>query len=281
MHGLALSNLESFVDNLRRALREFHRQRRAERTRRGGHPTGTEELATAFRLVEFHEGSAIMTLIPDVEDAEETAPPIGKVEPLAIENLHALLDAVEVDDQVVDPAVTDAIESARRALGHDGTIAVKLNGRPKPRRVVIDRERVESLERRVERRPPQRLRISGRLHMIDLEPDRVGIRAANGVDWTCSYPHELEEKVRALVGKNVWARGVGSELGGAKGSLTIAEIDAVGEYEQTRLFTFERVPLDDLMAEQGIRGPQGTISIVPPEVTDEEFERFLEATLDE
>ena len=281
--GLPLSNLEAFVDDFRRALRDFHRQRRAERTRRGGHPSGREELATAFRLLEFRRGSAVMTLLPDVRDESEEQPALGDVEPLAIENLRALLDAIESDDAVIDPAVTDAVEGARSALGDDGKIKVKLDGeQPRHRRsVVIDRERVAVLERRVERQAPRARRVSGRLHMIDLEPDRIGIRAANGVDWSCSYPDELEEIVRGLVGTNVWVRGIGRELTGAKGTLEINEIHPIGEFEQTRLFTFERVPLAELMAEQGILGPQGTISIVPPEVTDEEFDRFFTATLED
>jgi hypothetical protein len=124
-------------------------------------------------------------------------------------------------------------------------------------------------------------RISGRLHMIDLEPDRIGIRAADGVDWSCSYPEELEPTVKALVDSNVWGRGVGQQLSAAKGTLRLEEIHAVGEHEETPLFTFERVPLADLMEQQGITGPQGRLSIMPSEIGDEELDAFLDAILDE
>jgi hypothetical protein len=281
--GLLLGNLTTFVEEFRRALRDFDRHRRAERTRRGGHPSGREEFVTAFRLVDFSPGSAVMTLLPEVPASEaQDQPALAKAEVLPEENLRALLDAVEDPKVVLDPAVTDALDGARRSLGVNGQIDIRLGDRRRPRRqVVIDERRVAALRERVREPVPRLLRVSGRLHMIDLEPDRVGIRARDGIDWICSYKDELENAVRALVGMNVWARGTGQVISAARGTMRISEIHAIGEYAQTPLFTFERVPVEQLMLEQGIEGPQGKVSIVPDDLSDEEVDLFFDAIIDQ
>jgi hypothetical protein len=281
MRGLPLANLEIFVEEFRRALREFDRQRRAEPTRRGGHPKTREEQVTAFRLVEFAPGSALMTLEPDIRKEAGDQKALAEVEPLPVENLNAFLDAIARPDEIIDPAVTEAVERARRALGADGKIEIKLGGRRRPRRsALIDHDVVAGLERRVAKQREKMLRISGRLHMIDLEPDRIGIRAPNGVDWSCSYPSELEDEVKSLVDSNVAARGVGRLVSPAKGTLRIEDIRPVGEFEQTPLFAFEQVAVADLIAQQGIRAPRGPVSILPADVDDEDVDAFL-AALDE
>jgi hypothetical protein len=219
----------------------------------------------------------------DRSDLDEEQAAIADAEALATENLRSLLDSIEHADAEVDVSVTEALEKARRALGSDGRIGVVLAGgtrRPRPRRVDIDAERIAELERRARRQQPRQTRISGRLHMIDVEPDRVGIRAGDGVDWTCTYPEELEKTVKALIDTNVSARGVGQRLGASRGTLALESIQPVGEYEQTELFTFERVPLDELMRQQGIRGPQGGASILPDDLTDDEVDAFVEALND-
>lgn len=147
-HGLPLANVAAFVDHVRRALRDFDRQRQGARTSRGGHPTSREELVTAFRLVEFKPGSAIMEL--EAMTATEVGDKsLGDVESLAVENLRAFMDSLEGDD-VVEPAVTDAVEAARRTLGNDGRIEITIGThRRRPnRRVVIDADRVAKLEGR-------------------------------------------------------------------------------------------------------------------------------------
>jgi hypothetical protein len=276
--GLPLSNFAAFVDDFRRALREFDRQRQAARTGRGGHPTAREDLVTAFRLVSFKPGSALVELepiAPPVPDEDQTAIDGGEL--LSLETLRAFMEALERDD-VVDPAVTAPIAGARRALGADGKIAIGIGrGRRPKRRVVIDEARVEALEQRARRYPPRRMQISGRLHMVDVEPDRVAIRAADGIDWVSRYPEDLEPKVMALVGANVWARGLGQLVTPSRGNLTIEQLEPVDEYEQTALFTFERVAVEDLLMQQGVKGPQGAIALVPDDITDEELDRFLDA----
>jgi hypothetical protein len=282
VHGLALSNFAAFIDDFRRALRDFDRQRRAEPTGRGGHPTTREDLVTAFRLVSFKAGSAIVELepiAPPVEDADQAA--IEGAELLPLETLRAFMETIEREEPL-DPAVTQSVAGARRALGPDGKIGIAVGNRTGPkRRIVIDEERVELLERRARRFAPRRMRISGRLHMIDVEPDRVAIRAADGIDWVCRYPEAMEMKVKALVDANVWAQGFGQLASASRGNLTLDRLEPAAEFEQTPLFTFERIPLEDLLEEQGIRSPQGALSIVPPDVSDEELDAFLDAVLDD
>lgn len=282
--GLPLSNFATFVDEFRRALRDFDRQRRADRTGRGGHPSGREELVAAFRLLEVKPGSSILTLEPIAPDGLADQATLAEVERLAMENLRSLLDAIESDDQSIDPAVAQAVGNARRALGGDGRIEVKIvdHHRRRRRRVVIDSKRMEALERRVRRYQPGIVRVSGRLHMIDLEPDRVGIRSTDDIAWTCSYSPELEPNIMALLNQTVWVRGLGQlQQTGRRGTLVIDEIQPIGEFEQTPLFTFERIPLEDLTRDQGITAPQGRISVIPEDVSDEELEKYLAAVLDD
>ena len=278
-HGLPLGSFAAFVEDFRRALRDYDRQRRTTRTRRGGHPSGREELVTAFRLVGFEAGSAIVTLEPVPVPVEEGQEAIEGAELLAIENLRSLLDSIEGADSPLDAAVTEALGGARRALGDRGRIEVVLADAPsrKPRRVVIDEQKVADLERRVRRYAPRQTRISGRLHMIDVEPDRVAIRATDGVDWICTYPEEMEREVKALIDTRVVARGVGQLQSANRGSLRLEEVQPVGEFEQTELFTFERQPLEALMELQGISGPQGRPSITPDEISDDELDAFVAA----
>ena len=138
----------------------------------------------------------------------------------------------------------------------------------------------ENMERRVNDRacrPPARsIRISGRLHLIDLEPDRVGIRATNGVDWTCRYPNHLEAEIKALLGETVWVQGAGQETGAQRGSLEIEELQAVGKFEQNELFSYERVPLDALRDAQGIMSATGPEAHqLPADVSDEQLDAYL------
>lgn len=280
--GLPLANFAAFIDDFRRALREFDRQRGARPTRRGGHPTAREDLVTAFRLVTFKPGSALVELEPiappPADEAQET---IEGAELLPLQTLRAFVETIARDDPL-DPAVTAPVAGARRALGADGKISIAIRrGRRGERAVVIDEARVEKLERRARRYAPRRMQISGRLHMIDVEPDRVAIRAADGIDWVCHYPEELESRVKALVDTTVWARGLGRLTGASRGTLSIDQLEPVDDYEQTPLFTFERIAVEDLMAQQGVRGPQGRGSLLPPDVPLEELDEFLAAILDE
>ena len=240
-HGLPLSNLEAFVGEVRRALRDFDRQRQGARTARGGHPTVREELVTGLRLVEFKPGSAIMELEPIVPiELDESQLSMAEAEQLAVENLRAFIDSIQ-GDGVLDPAVTDAVESARKALGPDGRIEITVGAPKRPRKhAVIDSDVVAALQQRSRRAATRRMQISGRLHMLDDEPRKVGIRAADGVDWICSYEPELEERVASLMRTRVIARGMGSQQSSSRGRLEISEIDPVESYEATPLFTFER-----------------------------------------
>jgi hypothetical protein len=279
-HGLPLANFSAFVESFRNALRDFDRQRTGSRTRRSGHPTTREDLVTAFRLVSFKPGSAICELEaiapPADDDAQEH---IEGAELLPLETLRAFVDSIE-QEEPVDDAVTTALGKARRSLGDDGRIDITIGRGRRRRRAVIDARRVDALEKRAKHFPASYTRITGHLHMIDLEPDRVGIRAADGVEWSCSYPPELEKTVKGLVGDTVAVAGFGQKVTSNRGTLTLETIDMAGGYEQTDLFTLERIPLYSLVERQASVRP-GLVSVLPDDLTEDEADDFLAALLDD
>lgn len=280
-HGLPWENLAGFVDEIRRALREHDRQRQGARAGRGGHPSGREELVTSFRLVRFLPGSAIMELEPIAADvADESQETLGEVETLSVENLRAFIDTLE-SDSIVDPVISQAVEGARRQLGDDGKIEISV-GPPKhpSRHTIIDADTVAALAARGRRATSHRMTVSGRLHMVDVEPGKLAIRAGDGTDWVCSYPSEMEDDVAALVRQRVWARGVGTRQSASRGKLELDEIRPIERPVQSPLFVFERLPLADLIADQGITGPQGLQRLLPDDVDDEELDAFVDALLE-
>lgn len=278
-HGLPLANFSAFVENFRNALRDFDRQRTGTRTRRSGHPTTREDLVTAFRLVSFKPGSAICELEPIAPADDDTQERIEGAELLPLETLRAFVDSLD-QDEPVDDAVTQSIAKARRSLGDDGRIDITIGRGRRRRRAVIDARRVDALERRARHFPARFTRITGHLHMIDLEPDRVGIRAADGVEWSCSYPPEFEKVVKELVGETVAVTGLGQRLTSNRGTLVLETIEQAGGFEQTDLFTLERVPLYSLVERQTSVRP-GLVSVLPDDLTDDEADDFLAALLDD
>jgi len=278
--GLPLHNLETFIDELLRGMRAFSRSRRWEPTVKAGHPTRRDELVTAFRLVELRTGSAVLTIeqaiLPDEPDEELAA----FAATAAVDNFNAMLEALARPEEF-DPDVADALSKARRALGENGRIAVRRQGTP-DHPVVIDESTERVLQERTSRRQPRMLRVSGRLHLIDLEPYRVGIRDTEGIEWTCQYTEELTPKVKALLDANVWVRGVGRITAARRGSLTLEEIHALDEFEQPALFTYEPVPVDDLMLQQGISGPPPSGALALPDgLTEEQVDEYFAAVLGE
>lgn len=280
--GVALATFETFIDQFLTALRYHYRATGAEPAKKTGHPTTKEELVTAFRLVGFRTGSGIAVLEPETEEEEETE--LGNVPTLALANLTSLLDAVD-SREPLDGAVITALEGARKALGVAGRFSVTMRDAdaPAPRVVALDETLMGELRPEREEAAERVQTISGSLHAIDLEPDKVGIRTATGVDWSCRYPPELEEVVKSLIGSRVWVRGVGGLSSARSGSLTIDELHVIPEHEQTALFTHETVPLEDLLTRQALRAtPQGLRAVTDPEWEDsDESDRFLEAIFDD
>lgn len=276
--GITLTSLESFIDEFVRGLRAFDRVRHGSRALKAGQPGARGEAATAFKIVSLRPGSAIATLEPLQAGDAELFPGEGT---LAISNLDALFAELDGSGSF-DPDVADALERARAALGPDGSIVIShRRGRRRIGRVVVDEGKVGRLRSRAPERAPGEIRVVGRLHMIDLEPPhKVAIRAADGVDWLCRYEPELEAHVKALLDSTVWARGLGIVTGAQRGSLDIEEIHSAGDPEQGPLFTFERIPLEQLMSEQGVSGPQGELTQLPPTaLTDTEVDEYLHAIL--
>lgn len=204
------------------ALRGYDRVRRAEPARKAGHPERRSERVAAFRLVEFTTGSAVATLESAAREEQDEALFDDQEDP-AIENLGALADQL-ARDEALDAEVLDALDSARRALGEDGCIGLSLPGQDSA--LTIDRERIELLRGQPSDDASTVGQVSGRLHLIDLEPGRIGIRTPTGVEWSCRYGEELEETVKKLIDKVVVADGEGrltqpaARFHGARGAET-------------------------------------------------------------
>lgn len=280
IEGVSLAAFEGFVNHFLAALRYHHRVSTATPVRKAGRPFTVDELATSFRLVKFMTGSGIAVLEPPITSLdEESLVADADVPTLAWANLADLLRAVEAN-RTLDEAVVNELDSALKALGREGRFSLDLTSaslRTSQSFTAesLNRLRPAKVEPRV--RP---LTISGVLHAIDLEPDKVAVRTARGVDWICRYPAELESSVLTLIGQRVWARGSGYQPSARTGLLNVEEVHAVPEFEQTSLFTGAPLAVEELIKQQHVRGPQGLTTFVDPEwEDDEESALFLEALL--
>ena len=275
-HGVSLSDFESFIDSFLSALRDFDRGRRGEPARKSGHPERRAEAVTAFRLVHFAPGSGIATIAPDRRASSGDEPlPLDEI-PLAVENLRALIDQIDAGAAVSEP-VTEALGRACRALGSDGSIEVEFPPEIRPAPGTIDLPRLERAGRLPQAGPAEVHNVSGRLHLLDVEPDRLAIRTASGVDWTCKYPEELESTVTRLIGQVVWAQGDGQLTSPLRGTMTIERVESVEQGEQATLFTPEPTPDSDLLARHGITGPQGLAALADPGWDEDADRAYLEA----
>lgn len=275
-HGVSLSDFESFIDSFLAALRDFDRDRRGVKTRKSGHPERRAEAVTAFRLVRFTPGSGVATIEPETLASTDEQPLPLDVVPIAVENLRALVDDVEADTQVSE-AVTDALGRACRAFGPDGSIQIDFPTELRAQPARIDLPRLEHLRRIIPVPAGEVRSVSGRLHLLDVEPDKLAIRSSNGVNWTCKYPEELEAMITRLMDRVVWAEGSGLLTSPQRGTMTIDRIEPVELGDQSTLFTSQPVPDEDLLASQGIGGPQGLAVLADPEWDDDADDPYLAA----
>lgn len=267
--GIELSALQSFVGHFVSALRGFDRVGRAQPAVKGGHPERRAEAVTAFRLVGFRRGSAVLELEPVSPAGGDDGTLFEGQANLPLDNVTALTTAL-AGGRRLDAGVADALESARRALGGSaGTIEISLPERLAAAPLRLDRERIAEA-REEDRSPNAPSTISGRLHAIDLEPDKIAVRSPQGVDWTCSYPEALESQVKTLIDEIVVADGQGEMKTPRTGSMKIEAIRRAFDHEQPALFSSERVGLEGLQETQGISRPQGLDSIGDPEWEDDE-----------
>jgi hypothetical protein len=127
--GIDLDALQTFVEQFRRALREFERARSGRSpVPRTGRPDSVAEHVTAFRLVSLAPGSAIAVLEAAPSEGDEPELPLGPVPTAALANLRSLLEAID-RASALDPVVIGALDRARRALGDDGRFGVRLPDR--------------------------------------------------------------------------------------------------------------------------------------------------------
>jgi hypothetical protein len=279
--GVDLDALETFVSHFRGALREYQRAREGAISRKGGRPAAREAAAAAFRLVEFHTGSGIATLAPSINAAGHFLELDDSGDVLAVTTLRRLISDIDSDAPLPDPVV-ESLSSARRAMGEDGSFGVTLNGNGPARHVLIDAVCIQRLERPDPDPTHTAITVTGRLHLIEADPPnrRVGVRAQDGIDWTCTYADHLHTLVTTLVERLVRITGTGLRMTVATGRLHIDELEPIPEHAQDALFSVETVPMAQLHAEQRIDAPQGLVALVDGEWEDDDESRlFLEATL--
>ena len=274
--GVSLSDFESFIDSFLAALRDYDRADRGEPTRKSGHPDRRAEAVTAFRLVGFQTGSGVVTIEPELVAGEDDQLPVDDM-PLSLTTLRALADDLRAERPVPAP-VLDALGKAVRAVGADGSVSVDLPGAgAKP--IVVDSHLLDrvALAKDADRCDEVKS-ASGRLHLLDLEPDRLGIRTASGVEWSCRYPEALEQRIKSLLDRIVWVEGNGRLTSPLRGAMTIERIEPV-DMVQSALFTTAPVDEEALLARQGITAPQGLQSLSDPEWNDETDDPYLLALL--
>lgn len=274
--GVSLSDFESFIDNFLAALRDYDRAGRGEPTRKSGHPDQRAKAVAAFRLVGFRMGSGVATLEPELASAEDDQLPVDDV-PLSLTTLRALSGDLASERSVPEP-VLDALGKACRSVGADGSVTIEI-GAAAAAPVVVDSGLLDRIALAGNAVADEEVRsVSGRLHLLDLEPDRLGIRTASGVEWSCKYPEVLEERVKAMLDRIVWVEGSGKLSSPLRGSMAIERIESV-DVEQSPLFTTAPVDEDELLARQGISAPQGLAALSYAEWHDERDDAYLEALL--
>jgi hypothetical protein len=280
--GVDIDALETFLNHFRTALREWSRADRGSIARKGGRPYAHEAASSAFRLVEFRTGSGIATLAPSV--LEGRGDDLGfddSGETVAVATLLGLFEAIEANERLPGPVV-EALGSARKAIGDDGSFGIKVSGHRQLSRVVIDENRIKHLQPTQPEAPDVPVSVTGRLHLIEVDPPnrRVGVLAQDGIDWTCTYPDSLHSVVTTLVEQLVRIAGTGRRISAATGRLQIERLERIAEHAQDELFSIDTVPLPQIRAEQRINGPQGLGVFVDERWADDEGSRlFLEATL--
>jgi len=274
--GIALPDLQRFLRHFVGALRGFDRVQRAKPAVKPGHPGRRDEEVAEFRLVSARRGSAVLTLEPSGSAGDSALFDEGGP---ALDNLAQLARAF-AEEAMVDADVAESLEQARWSVGAEsGAIELRLPERLRIPGVVLDRERIA----RARTAPPVSRsvsRISGRLHLVDLEPDRLGVRSPQGVDWTCEFDETLRETVKHLIDEIVIVEGEGQMATSTTGRMEIAAIHPVLAHEQSALFTSEWVDPREVAAAQAVLAPQGLSGLADTEWgNDDEAERFLKYVL--
>lgn len=283
VRGVALDGLEGFIDQFRRALREFERtaSAREHEIGRTGSPGSRTKAATGFRLVNFRvENPGVAELEPlELTDAEDQ---LVATEPASSQNLRQLLEAVSAE-RALSPRVIEALDGARKHLGHDGRFGFVF-GPPKTSPFYVDGARIARLQAAATLDTESKeIRVTGRLHLVGVEePGKVEVRASDGVNWTCTYDPALKETVKRHLDSVVIARGVGRRTAYNRGSMELRGVEPLPKFEQTLLFTTHAVPTAELEEQQGITRPQGLAALQDPNWVDDEASReYLAMVFDE
>lgn len=280
--GVPLEGLETFIDEFRRALREFERtlSAREHEVGRMGQPGSRSKVATGFRLVHFKTGSGIAELEPlELDGGGEQLTP---TEPASSQNLRLLLEAVR-DRRPMSPRIVDALDGARKAFGQDGSFGVEFASQ-KGTTFYVDKQQIERLEAAASFDvDPKEMTVSGKLHLIEVEqPGKVEIRAADGLNWTATYDESLKPTVLRLVDSVVRANGVGARTAHNRGHMELSGLEPLPKFEQTAFFSREQIPTAELERQQGISRPQGLAALQDPYWVDDEASRdYLAMVLDE
>ncbi len=195
----------------------------------------------AFRLVGLESGSAVLTLEPMGRVSEAGESLVEADGQLAMSNLVSLVESLDSGVEL-DVDVVAALGSARRSLGDGGTIEIEAPAARGYARVSVDEALLQSFEPKTGGFGEAVRQVSGRLHLIDVEPDRVGIRAPNGVEWSCHYPEELEERIKQLIDRAVVVTGRGRKFSALRGTMTIADSGPRSSTDKARCSPPSRFP---------------------------------------
>lgn len=266
--------LDAFLGHFSRALRDLDRIGRGAPTGRPGSPEAEASAATALRVVSITPGSAVIELKPLRSGAEDQL----KLDdtPRSRLVLDRLMDGIETGAGLPQEVVA-ALSKARRACGDDGAFVMAARSR---RDVRIDETAIERLAGDAPA-PKTVNEVVGRLRQVGADPDQAVIDAPDGTEWRATFPRELEEQMRPLWLQPVRAAGEGSVTSRNRGAFTITSIAPAAEPVQTAFFSTEHRPLADVLAEQGITGPQGLATLVnDTPISDADEDSYLAAIFD-
>lgn len=275
VEGVELDGLEGFIENFRRALREYERSIAGgpEEAGRSGNPGVRSRLATGLRLVAFETGSGVAALEALPMDPSEQDELMGE-EPQSLHYLRQMFERTSNGDGLTAPVI-DALEKARKALGADGSYSAEAPADGFDE-IVITESSIDEL-RRVEVEAVAAARdytVIGRLHLIETEsPPRIEIRTTDGLNWHCTIEADAKPAMLSMLESLVRAHGVGTITSPTRGEIHLDGIEPIPEIEQTELFTQERVPEARLEARHGIDGPQGLGALMDAEWVDDDAAR--------
>lgn len=271
--GMDLVALQSFLGHFTRALRGLDRHERGVEIGKPGQPEAEANAATALRVVSISSGSAVIALEPLRSDGDDRLPLDDPARSRIV--CERMMDGIRTGTGLPGDVV-DALAKARRACGDDGVFEIAASDRS----ARVDTAAIDRMASGESSEPENVVLIAGRLRKLAADPDQAVIDGSDGTEWRANFPQELEETMRPLWLKAVRAEGEGRLTGPARGTFAITAIAAAAEQLQSAFYSPQHRPLSELLAEQGIGGPQGLETLVNDEpISEADEDAFFAAVL--